>query len=264
MGPERCLASISSFDPDETRRAKIPHASAPPAAVIPAERAERLAQRARRVLATGSLAGQAVTGGGATVANRLPCDAVIADNPEDEPSQSKLRAYRRGLVPTGGLESLELAVAIFLGGEACTAAAAGAILKLRVKVRITGWVAKVVASVQANVRIAARAIICGLLFLMMALSDYGRTDIKPAQSAPPAAVIPAERAERLAQRARRVLATGSLAGQAVTGGGATVANRLPCDAVIADNPEDEPSQSKLRAYRRGVGSLRSLSWSPSN
>jgi hypothetical protein len=51
-------------------------------------------------------------------------------------------------------------VAIFLGGEACTAAAAGAILKRRVKVRTTGWVAKVVASEPLNIRFAAKAIVC--------------------------------------------------------------------------------------------------------
>jgi hypothetical protein len=197
---------------------------APPAAVLAVERAERLAQRARRVLAIGSLAGQAVTGGGATVAHWLPSGAVIADTPEDEPSHGKLRAYRRGLTLTGGLESLGLAVAIFLGGEACTAAAAGAILKRRVKVRTTGWVAKVVASEPLNIRFAAKAIVCGVVYLvygfvrhwLMALSDIGCTDIDPAQFAPPAAVlavnpaesaptvavIAAERAERLAQRAR--------------------------------------------------------------
>ena len=198
------------------------------------------------------------------MAHWLPSGAVIADTPEDEPSHGKLRAYRRGLTLTGGLESLGLAVAIFLGGEACTAAAAGAILKRRVKVRTTGWVAKVVASVQPTIRVAAKAIVFGVLYLTMALSDIGYTDIDPAQFAPPAAVLAVERAERLAQRARRVLAIGSLAGQAVTGGGATVAHWLPSGAVIADTPEDEPSHGKLRAYRRGVGPLRTLSWSPPN
>jgi hypothetical protein len=95
----------------------------------------------------------------------------------------------------------------------------------------------------------------------MALSDIGCTDINPAESAPTVAVIAAERAERLAQPARRVHAIGSLAGKAVTGGGATVADRLPCDPVIADNPESEPSQGKLCGNRRGLmptGGLESL------
>ena len=219
-------------------------------------------QRAWCVVASGTARGKAVTGGHSTVANRLPPDSAIAGDPRREPSRRTLLAHRRGARPTGGPMALGLALAVFLGGKARTAAAAGFTPALSVKVRIANETGRVVQIVRPGVRIACKAIAYIGVYLMVTSAGIGYADRNSAQFAPEPSVHVGERAERLAQRAWCVVASGTARGKAVTGGHSTVANRLPPDSAIAGDPRRKPSHRTLLAHRRGVALLHPLSWSP--
>ena len=237
-------------------------ASAPEPALRAGEGSDRLAQRVRRVVATGSSHGIAVPGGDVAAAIRLPCDAGIAGDPRDEPAQLEPQADRRGHMPAGGCQALGLAMAIFLGGHACTAAAAGAILMLCKKARIVDPAARVIARLRRVCQAVNKAVPYAALCLLMISSHQGSAVDNPTLFAPEPALRAGEGSDRLAQRVRRVVATGSSHGIAVPGGDVAAAIRLPCDADIAHNPGDEPAQLEPQADRRGIGILHSLSWPP--